>query len=62
MYSSTDALEFRKSSYSNPSNCVEVADVPGGDAAIRDSMNPEYGHVVVPGGEWGALICIVRHG
>ena len=42
MHSSTDSakLNFRKSSYSNPNNCVEVADVPGGDAAVRDSMNP----------------------
>jgi hypothetical protein len=62
MRSSTDALKFRKSSYSNPSNCVEVADVPGGDAAVRDSMNPENGHFVVPGGEWGALLGTVRHG
>ncbi|MGW5879707.1 DUF397 domain-containing protein [Nocardiopsis terrae] len=62
MYSITEALKFRKSSYSNPSNCVEVADVPGGDAAVRDSMNPEHGYFLVPGGEWEALLGAVRHG
>jgi len=62
MYSSTDntKLSFRKSSYSNPNNCVEVADVPGGDAAVRDSMNPLEGHFVVPGKEWSALLYAVR--
>ena len=53
-------LAFRKSSYSNPSHCVEVADVPGGDAAVRDSQNPQDGHFLVPGPEWGALLGAVR--
>ncbi|MFV2195532.1 DUF397 domain-containing protein [Nocardiopsis sp. LOL_012] len=60
MYSSTDELTFRKSSYSNPSNCVEVANVPGGNAAVRDSMNPQYGHFLIPGTEWAALLGSVR--
>ncbi|WP_017607076.1 DUF397 domain-containing protein [Nocardiopsis xinjiangensis] len=62
MYLSTDSAElnFRKSSYSNPNNCVEVADVPGGDAAVRDSMNPLEGHLIVSGQEWGALLNAVR--
>jgi hypothetical protein len=61
MYSSTDdSLVFRKSSYSNPQNCVEVADVPGGDAAVRDSMNPQDGHFLMPGAEWSALLGAVR--
>lgn len=61
MYSSTDSqLVFRKSSYSNPSNCVEVADVPGGDAAVRDSQNPDQGHFLLPGAEWSALLGAVR--
>ncbi|WP_304452544.1 DUF397 domain-containing protein [Nocardiopsis sp. YSL2] len=61
MHSSSDELSFRKSSYSNPSNCVEVADVPGGDAAVRDSQNPDDGHFLVPGAEWTALLSVVRH-
>lgn len=63
MYSSTDEkLTFRKSSYSNPQNCVEVADVPGGDAAVRDSQNPAQGHFLLPGREWSALLGAVRRG
>ncbi|MBE2997973.1 DUF397 domain-containing protein [Nocardiopsis sp. HNM0947] len=53
-------LAFRKSSYSNPSNCVEFADAPGGNAAVRDSQNPELGHLDVPGSEWRALLGAVR--
>lgn len=62
MYSSTESTElaFRKSSYSNPSNCVEVADAPGGDAAVRDSQNPGDGYFLLPGSEWGALLSVVR--
>ncbi|MDT0327379.1 DUF397 domain-containing protein [Nocardiopsis lambiniae] len=62
MYSSTDQLVFRKSSYSNPNNCVEVADVPGGDAAVRDSQNPDDGYFLLTGREWGALLGAVRRG
>jgi hypothetical protein len=49
-------------SSSNPNNCVEVADVPGGNAAVRDSQNPEQGHFLLPGSEWSALLGAVRHG
>ena len=39
-------LIFRKSSYSvgKGQDCVEVADLPAG-AAVRDSKNPEQGHL-----------------
>ncbi|MBQ1081166.1 DUF397 domain-containing protein [Nocardiopsis sp. B62] len=63
MYSSTDnQLMFRKSSYSNPSNCVEYADAGEGTAAVRDSQNPENGHFLLSGREWGALLGAVRRG
>ncbi|WP_017559702.1 DUF397 domain-containing protein [Nocardiopsis baichengensis] len=61
MYSS-DRLSFRKSSYSNPQNCVEVADVPGGEAAIRDSKHPENGHFTIPSVEWAAFLDAAREG
>lgn len=48
-----DQLAFRKSSYSNPNNCVGAADVPGGDAAVRDSQNPDDGYFLLPSREWG---------
>ena len=52
-----EALTFRKSSYSGArdQNCVEVADTPG-VSAIRDSQNPEAGHILFPSTEWSALL------
>ncbi|GAA1447155.1 DUF397 domain-containing protein [Nocardiopsis tropica] len=52
---------FRKSSYSNPSNCVEFADAGEGTAVVRDSQNPEAGHFLLSGREWSALLSVVRH-
>ncbi|MEU3233718.1 DUF397 domain-containing protein [Nocardiopsis alba] len=49
-------LEFRRSSYSgSQGNCVEVADIPGA-SAVRDSQNPEAGHILFPSTEWSALL------
>lgn len=53
-------LDFRKSSYSDRNNCVEVADLPAG-AAVRDSQNPRQGHLEVPAAEWSALLAGVRN-
>ncbi len=55
----TANLIFRKSSYSDRNNCVEVADTPTG-AAVRDSQNPGVGHLEVSATEWGALLAGVR--
>ncbi|MET9712637.1 DUF397 domain-containing protein [Nocardiopsis alba] len=55
-----ETLIFRKSSYSGGgNNCVEVADTPGA-SAVRDSQNPDYGHIMFPGGEWSALLAVAR--
>lgn len=54
-------LRFRKSSYSNPQNCVEVADLPAG-AAVRDSKHPDAGHLEFPASEWAGLLGAVRTG
>lgn len=50
-----DALNFRTSSYSDRSDCVAIADVPGG-AVVRDSKHPEHGHLPFSGMEWIALL------
>nr|WP_017623055.1 DUF397 domain-containing protein [Nocardiopsis chromatogenes] len=56
-------LIFRKSSYSvgKGQDCVEVADLPAG-AAVRDSKNPEQGHLAFSGAEWTAFLRDVRAG
>ncbi|MFB8763919.1 DUF397 domain-containing protein [Nocardiopsis alba] len=54
-----EALTFRKSSYSDRNNCVEVADSPGA-SAIRDSQNPGSGHLTFSSSEWTALLTTAR--
>ncbi|MYR33060.1 DUF397 domain-containing protein [Nocardiopsis alba] len=49
------ALTFRKSSYSDRNNCVEVADSPG-VSAIRDTKRRSDGHLPFPTSEWAAFL------
>ncbi|KOX16698.1 DUF397 domain-containing protein [Nocardiopsis sp. NRRL B-16309] len=60
MYPSTRPA-FRKSSYSaNASDCVEVADLPGG-AAVRDTRHRDLGHLTFADpGEWRAFLAAAR--
>ncbi len=59
MYPST--LAFRKSSYSGSGdNCVEVADLPAGGAAVRDTQNREAGYLAFSGHEWDVAIRALR--
>ncbi|WP_017537030.1 DUF397 domain-containing protein [Nocardiopsis halophila] len=51
---------FRKSSYSDRDNCVEVADLPG-VAAVRDSQHPDRGHLLFTAAEWRAFLNEVKH-
>ncbi|MDE3721216.1 DUF397 domain-containing protein [Nocardiopsis sp. N85] len=49
-------LIFRKSSHSTTTGeCVEVAEVATG-AAVRDSENPDKGHLTFPSSEWNAFL------
>lgn len=58
----TDTLTFRKSSYSGQDvNCVEAAPLPRG-AAVRDSKQPERGHLSFPADEWAAFLAAARRG
>ncbi|GAB2515215.1 DUF397 domain-containing protein [Nocardiopsis aegyptia] len=50
-----EGLEFRTSSYSDRSDCVAVADVPGG-AVVRDSQHPDREHLGFAALEWVALL------
>jgi hypothetical protein len=52
-----------KSSHSNPSgNCVEVARLPAGRVAVRDSRAPGGGVLVFTGAQWQAFLAAVRAG
>lgn len=48
-------VTWQKSSFSNPHNCLEVAQVAGG-VAVRDSKNPDRVPLMFDEGEWQAFV------
>ena len=44
------------------SNCVEVADLAGGQVAVRDSKDPQGAVLQFTPGEWHAFLGGVRNG
>lgn len=51
------ALTYRKSTFSGPNdNCVEVAELPSGGRAVRNSKRPEAGAVTFTTEEWDAFL------
>ena len=46
----------------NAANCVEIAALPDGGAAIRDSKNPEGSRLRFGAEEWAAFLNAVKAG
>lgn len=57
-------LAWRKSARSGPQggNCVEVADLPDGGVAVRDSKDPDGPKLSFTLAEWQAFIGGVKDG
>jgi hypothetical protein len=55
------AVRFHVSSFCNLGNCVEVAALPGGQIALRDSKQPAN-PFIFSGEEWDAFLQGVRAG
>jgi hypothetical protein len=55
------AQEWRKSSYTNDNDCVEVM-LLGGGTAIRDSKDPDGGRLTVSSRGWRGLLDAVVSG
>ena len=54
-------LRWRKSRHSNPSgNCVEVAGLPAGAVAVRDSRDPSGPVLMFARKDWQAFVRAVR--
>ncbi|MER6829779.1 DUF397 domain-containing protein [Streptosporangium sp. NPDC000563] len=64
MDKSLSNLTWRKSTLSgtNNDNCVEVANLPGGNRAVRDSKNPNGPVLKFAFDEWHAFIGGVKKG
>ncbi|MFI6456535.1 DUF397 domain-containing protein [Streptosporangium amethystogenes] len=64
MDQSTQNLTWHKSTLSgtNNDNCVEVANLPNGGRAVRDSKNPNGPTLNFASGEWHAFISGVKNG
>jgi hypothetical protein len=56
-------LTWRKSGWSNPSgNCVEVAALPDGEIALRNSRHPSGPALIYPRAEIAAFLAGVKTG
>jgi hypothetical protein len=59
-----DPTGWRKSSYSggNGGACLEVAVLPDGGLAVRDSKDPDGARLAFAAGTWRAFVASVKDG
>ncbi len=63
MAASEISLRWTKSSYSGPQgNCVEIAHLPGGEVAVRNSRHPAGPALLFTADEWDAFLTGARAG
>lgn len=56
-------MKWYKSSYSSGTGeCVEVADLPAGVRAVRDSKNPDGGMLMFAHAQWSAFTAALKSG
>ena len=57
----SDLLKWIKSSYSTGSsaNCVEIAALPEGGRAVRDSKDPSGPMLTLTSGQWRGLVKVL---
>jgi len=58
----TNATWHKSSHSGTQTNCVEVATLPDGTRAIRDSKNPDGPVLLFTPGEWNAFVAGARDG
>jgi hypothetical protein len=60
----TDSLTWVKSSYSGSQggNCVEVAALPDGGRAVRDSKHTDGPMLTFAAAGWNAFLCHAKQG
>ncbi|WP_329085682.1 MULTISPECIES: DUF397 domain-containing protein [unclassified Streptosporangium] len=62
MHPAPSHLKWQKSTYSSQSgNCVEVANLPGGGRAVRDSKDPNGPTLDFTADEWRTFIGYVKN-
>jgi predicted secreted Zn-dependent protease len=54
--------DWRRSSFSNNGTCVEIASLPDGSVAVRDSKNPNSPVLSFNAAEWSAFVDGVKAG
>jgi hypothetical protein len=55
-------FEFRTSRRCSKGTCVEVAPLPGGGAAVRDTKDPDRAPLVFDADEWADFVAGVKTG